>query len=749
MISFTPAPCQVTTIPLPTSLSAGQDSHLVRFKASFSSHAEFEQAKRDGVRIEMWTNLTTVGGPQDGEWHALTFDYAQDSHPPRTNVETDGNVVSFWSSDEHDGRQGREAAVFLNVHVPGDIFSYLEHPRYSFTYRIRYQSGHIEWLGAFGYDGVLAFEQKDPRVTFKEDGQISTTGGGYIVESERTYVTGIGKLSSGLVWEKWSFVGNGPAFSRSHITSPSGCIILTPFPAPGIHNYTPEALQPMILTAGQEGSSISISESGDITFHPGNETPYIPAGFTAVGARMLAIGKDINVLDYDVSSDTVVVTSSTVPGESKTSPIALSFVPLGSRPQRASHIDVTIDSRKLANVFPGQDVVLYQKSPTQKFKAVSTSDHTYDTITIRVKASGDHILVAPLHDLSTLTRHADSDVVRAVDVWQVAVISKHISARIVSEVHDVSSVFPTPPPSPPLRTYVLGDPLDAAPSIDSILASIPEEEDSFEFADVSITETMSPSSSASQDLKALLLSPSPSGSVFGDTERVASRMRRERRNAKAVAVSTPSSFHTFLELNLVALIYALLGRAFGILAFVLAVFGIKLQLSSHKEEQGKIDLCEEEEEEEAEEANTTLVASEVKLEAAAHEEEEEVLSEGTTIDSEDDGEQTPTASPKLSVRTNLNGSSSPEPLTEPSHHTPTLRSSHLMVGLSPETTAVSICLCPPVAADHKAVYDNVKVAIDGSVISDLSWFMVENGTYVTEVQSDGPFSDELKISITA
>ena len=63
MISFTPALCQVTTIPLPTTLSAGKDSHLVRFKATFSSLAEYAQAKRDGVRVEMWTNLTTVGGP--------------------------------------------------------------------------------------------------------------------------------------------------------------------------------------------------------------------------------------------------------------------------------------------------------------------------------------------------------------------------------------------------------------------------------------------------------------------------------------------------------------------------------------------------------------------------------------------------------------------------------------------------------------------------------------------------------------
>lgn len=80
MISFTPALCQVTTIALPTSLSAGKDSHLVRFKASFSSRDEYEQAKRDGVSVEMWTNLETVGGPAGGVWRAIAFDYADHSN---------------------------------------------------------------------------------------------------------------------------------------------------------------------------------------------------------------------------------------------------------------------------------------------------------------------------------------------------------------------------------------------------------------------------------------------------------------------------------------------------------------------------------------------------------------------------------------------------------------------------------------------------------------------------------------------
>ncbi|KAH8100499.1 hypothetical protein BXZ70DRAFT_152592 [Cristinia sonorae] len=749
MISFTPALCQETTIVLPTSLSAGKDTHLVRFKASFSSRAEYEQAKRDHVRVEMWTNLTTVGGPSDGSWRALAFDYAE--HPDAAaEVASSADVISFLV-DEQDGPGEREAAVFLDIHVPSEIFSNWEHPRYSFTYRLVYQSGHVEWLGAFGYDGVLAFEPKDPRVDFKEDSHISTTGGGYIVESELNHATGVGKLSSDLVWERWSFGGNGPSFSRSHITSPSGCIILTPFPAPGSHNFTPEALQPMILTAGQDGASLSISDSGDITFHPGTEAPYNPAGFTSVGSRMLAMGKDSNVLDYDAKSDTMIVTSTTASGEAQTTPVALSFVPFGPRPQDTSHFDVTVDSQKLASVFPGSDIVLYQKTPARKFKVLSGSDwYQGKSVTIRVQASGDQVFVAPLHDI---TPQVDS-----TDVWHVAVVSPHTSAKIVKEVNEIAvpvvSAFPTPPPSPPLRTYILETPLEATPSIESVLASIPEE-DATEVPEDTMSDapspTITPSSSAGvpRTFKEALLSPS--SSIFDVPRYITPHLFEAYPNRRKTGItfSPAASLHTLLQINVISLIYVVFGRVFGMLAFVLALFGIKVSVpampSMESRTMEEVSVYEEDDEQLQEEIvhpSSTFSS----MNDREHEDEDTVIGS--------DDERTPLSSPspsKAAVPTFITETeTSPAPAV-------TRTSTALAVRLPSEGTGVSLLVCPPSSANLDAVYDQVQIAVDGKTISGCDFKVIwisnrgEPPAYITELRAtgEGPFGRELKIAISA
>ncbi|TCD70676.1 hypothetical protein EIP91_002400 [Steccherinum ochraceum] len=745
MISFTPAHWETTTIALPTSLSAGKDSHLVRFKASFGSRQEFEQAQRDGVRVEMWTNLETVGGPAGGVWRAIAFEYPVRSNASGADADA-GDVISFLPDESFGGPQNTEAAVFLDVHIPGDIFSYFEHPRYSFTYRLVYRSGHIEWLGAFGHDGVLAFEQRDTRVTLNHDSQISTTGGGYIVESEAKRVIGVGRLSNALLWERWSFGGNGPSFSRSHITSPSGCIILTPSPAPGIHNFTPEALQPMILTAGPDGSSLSISESGDITFHPAAEASYHPAGFTTVGARMLAMGKDSNLLDYDASSDTMVVTSTTSPGETQMSPVALSFVPLGPRPQGAAHIDVKVNSEKLAGVFPGSDIVLYQKTPAQKFKVVPTSDRKEECISIRVKASGDQIFVAPLHDLSALTSPGESDVVRAVDIWQVAVVSPHVAAQVVSEVHDVASVFPTPPPSPPLRSSGLGHPFDSAPSIDSVLASIAEEDEVAEVAEEeapseAASPTISPSSTADQDVKEALLSPAPS-SIF-DVPRYVSSQIFDAYPEKHNGNESLAPMNTLLQLTVVSFIQALFGSAFGMLAFVLAMFGVKVSLPAvGAKTQETMMVYDEDDEDEAQEVDvkaTSVTAAESETDLRS-ERDDEVLSEGTAFDDE----KTPCASPVLSSTTDHKEVPALD-IQKPSTQ-PTSRSSYLTVALSPESNTVQVLVTPPKTVDL-SLPTHLQLSIDGKAPSNLIWNAVDSSSYIAELRGETPLGGELKISI--
>ena len=73
-LTFDPAICQLSTLVLP--VQAGQ--YDLRFKATFDSRAAYEQARRDGTRVEMWTELPVAGTAYEGGWRALTFQFEED-----------------------------------------------------------------------------------------------------------------------------------------------------------------------------------------------------------------------------------------------------------------------------------------------------------------------------------------------------------------------------------------------------------------------------------------------------------------------------------------------------------------------------------------------------------------------------------------------------------------------------------------------------------------------------------------------
>lgn len=124
----------------------------LHFTAELSAH-DHDKLVQDRARIQLWSDLPHNGqSSYDGGWGALDFtDQAQDMEEMSSCKVSLGSTYPIHASEE-------KVTLFLEARValPMGLI-----PRFSFTYRIVYPSGDIQWLGAFGQNGSLSFERSD------------------------------------------------------------------------------------------------------------------------------------------------------------------------------------------------------------------------------------------------------------------------------------------------------------------------------------------------------------------------------------------------------------------------------------------------------------------------------------------------------------------------------------------------------------------------------------------------------------
>ncbi|KAI0702456.1 hypothetical protein BC835DRAFT_68869 [Cytidiella melzeri] len=161
-LTFNPALQTTTALPV---VPGGHASF--RFSTSFASRDAYERARKDGSRLEMWTNLP-VGGKSGKEWHALAFSYPDVDVAATASATEDADddekvfVVSPATSNIAHKRDN--TAVVLDLTLTNARLGAV----YSFTYRLVRASGAIEWLGAYGQNGDLVIQEKDVRLTLAE-----------------------------------------------------------------------------------------------------------------------------------------------------------------------------------------------------------------------------------------------------------------------------------------------------------------------------------------------------------------------------------------------------------------------------------------------------------------------------------------------------------------------------------------------------------------------------------------------------
>jgi hypothetical protein len=142
---------------------------VLNFTAALSSayHAQFI---RDGAKLQVWSDVCLdTEKLHSTEWCAFDF---QTPASPIT-----GSTVSLRiDTSTHEGNSVQhDSLLSLQLSVPLTSRKYL----FSFTYRLVYSTGEIEWLGQYGQNGTIVLEQSQSGSKFILHEDWSMKNGGY------------------------------------------------------------------------------------------------------------------------------------------------------------------------------------------------------------------------------------------------------------------------------------------------------------------------------------------------------------------------------------------------------------------------------------------------------------------------------------------------------------------------------------------------------------------------------------------
>jgi hypothetical protein len=132
-------------------ISFSLQTTLLHFTADLTLR-DHNKLIQDHGHIQLWSDLPH-NGQSDGGWSALDLTYQTQA----TEELSSSHKISLGSTCSNHASE-EKVTLFLEVVVPLPMSRY---SHFSFTYRIRYPSGDIQWLGPFGQNGSLSFERSD------------------------------------------------------------------------------------------------------------------------------------------------------------------------------------------------------------------------------------------------------------------------------------------------------------------------------------------------------------------------------------------------------------------------------------------------------------------------------------------------------------------------------------------------------------------------------------------------------------
>jgi hypothetical protein len=153
---FFPPLDSTVVVDVPPNARSGGVSLL--FRARTGSASALEQLKRDGVKVQAWTNAPVDNDRAEGTWGAYNFEEA----PVVTPVKLDDSVVPFSLPPPTENDFVDEPhTLFLTLRLRA-LPRHQTQADFFVTYRFLYPNGEIKWLGYQGRDLRCVLKKTDP-----------------------------------------------------------------------------------------------------------------------------------------------------------------------------------------------------------------------------------------------------------------------------------------------------------------------------------------------------------------------------------------------------------------------------------------------------------------------------------------------------------------------------------------------------------------------------------------------------------
>lgn len=536
------------------------DAHL-RFTAYFPSREVLEQARNEGIRLEMWTNLPVNGSHH--EWHALPFAYPDESKTEQS--------TAFALSPNVDAPAGRSREIYLDMVLPSSCCG----SRYSFTYRLVRPWGALEWLGAWGHNGDLVIERLEERFALGEGCSLKE---GVVVRdigsssSEPTI-----ELKQPLNWVTWAIDDEGwTTYSPKAYASASKAILLVPrLP----EDFTSRRiLQPLFLSAGTGPSAtVSVSTDGKVSGHNASNIIVLDASSDDFIPKAKSILPKVEIVSK--TSSYVILKSSVA---EVSAPLSVSVMPVASMGTREG---VKLTYHDLLTVHPhiSKENTLLVDLAQPAFTTVPTEPTDFS---VKVGPYGGNCVLSSLHILEEASEELP---------WNLAVLSPSSFARIATETsgEELARLLPTPPPSPPPMSTSF------APS-SSFVASV-SRSSGMSIALPSIAEVVAKDMEQPVPLTPLSPPPRPDHALEDEPERSTEYAPTETERHVTLSTSRSQSIRgSLLRFFLAWLLRSVIARVFGFFAPVARYWGLPGFWDYDEETKKELEVPQQKDEEEEE-----------------------------------------------------------------------------------------------------------------------------------------------------
>ena len=154
-LMFFPPLDSTVVVDIPSNARAGGLSLL--FRARTGSASALEQLKRDGVKVQVWTNAPVDNDHTDGKWGAYNFEA-----PAATPAKLDDSIASLpLPPPTRDNIVDEPHTLFLTLRL-GALPQSQSETDFLVTYRLLYPNGEVKWLGYHGRDLRCVLKKTDP-----------------------------------------------------------------------------------------------------------------------------------------------------------------------------------------------------------------------------------------------------------------------------------------------------------------------------------------------------------------------------------------------------------------------------------------------------------------------------------------------------------------------------------------------------------------------------------------------------------